>query len=103
MKKHNSQNTITNIVLNNIHPKKLFHAPWDGLRVVIGIFIAILTGFILKNPDLQALLSVGAFLSGVLILIPHHSNRALVGISNSFLLILAFFIGALLHGEPALL
>lgn len=103
MTKHNSQNTITNIIFNNMHPKKLFHAPWDSLRVVIGIFIAILVGFILKNPDLQALLAVGSFLAGILILIPHHSNRALVGISNSFLLILAFFTGALLHSDTVLL
>lgn len=103
MKNHISQNTITNIILGNIHPKKLFPTPWDGLRVVLGIFLAILVGFILKNPDLQALLGVGAFLGGVLILIPHHSNRALIGISSSALLILAFFIGAFLHSDPVLL
>lgn len=103
MKKLNSSNTITHIILNNMYPKKLFHSPWDSIRVVIGLFITILVGFILKNPDLLSILTVGAFLSGVLILIPHHSNRALVGISNSVLLVLSFFIGALLHNHTVIL
>ncbi|MGG7079505.1 FUSC family protein [Clostridium sardiniense] len=99
----NNSSRISNIVLKNIRPKKFLPEPGDSIPVIIGIFIAILIGFLLKNPALQDLLTVGAFLSGVLILIPHHSTRRTVTISNSFLLILAFFAGAFLHNQKIIL
>ncbi|MGL5616455.1 MAG: FUSC family protein [Sarcina sp.] len=102
MGKNNSAR-ISNIIIKNVRPKKFLPEPGDSIPVIIGIFIALLVGFLLKNSALQALLTVGAFLSGVLILIPHHSSRKVVTISNSVLLILAFFAGAFLHNQKVIL
>lgn len=94
---------IFDIIFKNMHPKKFFPEPIDSIPVIVGIFIALLVGFLLKNSAIQALLSVGAFLGGVLILIPYHSSRKVVTISNSILLILAFFAGAFLHNQKIVL
>ncbi|WP_297631046.1 FUSC family protein [uncultured Clostridium sp.] len=93
----NHSSKISNIVINNLKPKKIFPDNWASLRVVIALFISLLIGVLLKNSELQALLVVGTFLEGILVLLPHHSNRAVVGISTSILLILSFFIGSILY------
>lgn len=99
----NNFSRISNIIVKNVRPKKFLPEPTDSIPVIIGIFIALLVGFLLKNSVLQALLTVGAFLAGILILIPHHSSRRAVTISNSVLLILAFFAGAFLHNQKIIL
>lgn len=88
---------ISSLIFNNIKPKNVFPDNWASLRVIIALVISLLIGIFLKNPTLQALLVVGTFLEGILVLLPHHSNRAVVGISTSILLIMAFALGSALY------
>ncbi|MFT4226270.1 FUSC family protein [Micropruina sp.] len=91
--------SIKKAAVRGLTPGRPFQNPPMILRLVIGMVLASVIGYLTNSPQTHVILTVGALLAGVLLTLPHNRSRLVAAALGALAQAFGVFLGVTLSGQ----